>query len=173
MTLSRTLTTLVVRILLAAILPVWMVGCSTNQRFTMPDTAPGDFVLAATVFTPPQEHPDSPASVPARYIVEPDATLRAAVGPGSSPVIYPSPTRTLTSEQFARLWTLAHAIPLDTDDARSINSPENFSPPADTPSFLIEFRANESQQAFAFPANHPQARALIDALADLAWVRTD
>ena len=47
MTLSRTLTTLVVRILLAAILPVWMVGCSTNQRFTMPDTAPGDFVLAA------------------------------------------------------------------------------------------------------------------------------
>lgn len=172
MTLSRPHCTLSALILLA-LASVRMLGCSAAERFELPDAPPSDFVLAATVFTPAATDKDQPASVPARYIVEPDGTLRAAIGAGSSPTTYPRATRTLTSAQFDQLWTLTRAIDLDGDGARAINSPEIFTPPGDTGVVLIELRADETQQGFAFPADHPQTRALIEALADLAWVRTD
>lgn len=172
MTLSRSLPVLFASILLA-LLCAQMLGCSSSRAFTLPDSPPSDFVLAATVFTPSSVSADQPASVPARYILEPDGTLRAAVGPGSSPTTYPRETRTLTSAQFNQLWMLTRAIELDGSDARAINSPEIFTPPGDTGVVLIELRANETQQGFAFPSDHPQARALIEALADLAWVRVD
>lgn len=172
MTLSRLHTTLAVLLLLMAA-PVWMGGCTPARSFAMPESPPADFLLAATVFTPAAEQPSEPASVPARYILEPDATLRASIGPGSTPTTFPKPTRTLTSEQLARVWALARPLGLENGDARIIVSPENFSPPGSDGSILIEFRADEAQRSYAYPASNPHARALIDALAELAWVRPD
>jgi len=172
MTLSRTLTTLGVLIMLAC-LPVWIGGCSTNRAFTMPEAAPGDFVLAVTVFAPPQAEPETPVGVPARYILEPDATLRAAVGPGSSPSTYPNPTRTLSSAQLDRVWAQLRLLDLDPSAARPIVSPETFNAPAERGVLLIELRIDQNQHAYAIDPSNPQARALVQSLADLAWVRAD
>lgn len=172
MTLSRTLTTLGVLIMLACP-PVWIGGCSTNRAFAMPEAAPGNFVLAVTVFVPPQAEPESSVSVPARYILEPDSTLRAAVGPGSSPSTYPSPTRTLSASQTERVWALLRSLDLSPSTARPIVSPETFNAPAERGVILIELRIDQNQHAYAIDPSNPQARALVQSLADLAWVRAD
>ena len=68
---------------------------------------PSDFVLAATVYLPPEAPtPRARARRPARYILEADLRLRTATGRGADEQTYPPPTRTLTRAQADRVWEL-------------------------------------------------------------------
>ncbi len=160
---------------LVALFALVPVGCASTHTFLMPERTPDDFVLAATVFVGSASEHANPTEIPARYIVEPDATFRASVGPGSSPTTYPQPTRTLAPTDLDRLWALVRALDLTNanEGVRPIASPEIFHAPGDQTVYLIEVRSNRVQRAFALDPGIPQARALIEHLAALAWVQSD
>ena len=170
MTLSRTIT-----ILLAPAIFL-LTGCTTNRALTMPQSTPEDFVLALTVFAPANEHPESRSQVPARYILESDATLRVAIGPGSDANTYPRRARVLDADQIQSLWASARALDLtneDTEGIRMVASPEIFRAPSGQTLYLLEIRSQHTQRAFTLDPANPSARALVEQLAELAWVQAD
>ncbi len=109
-------------------------GCSSSTTRTEPaarlDPAarPADFTLAISVVNPaayaqprarrtsaspnvpgaPAPAPKGPAPEvrPARYVIEPDGYLRAALGPGATDRTFPPPSRRLTTAQLDALWAL-------------------------------------------------------------------
>ncbi len=173
MTLSRTIS-----ILLLSVLTI-LSGCAASPALSMPDAAPADFVLAVTVYAQNADaNPRPTAMVPARYILETDATLRVSVGPGSSASSFPRPMRNLNTVQLERCWQLVRAIGLDQqtlDEAiRPVSSPEIYSPSDEHEVvYLLEIRSLNTQHAYEINPGNPGARALVEHLASLGWLRAD
>ncbi|MBX3317712.1 MAG: hypothetical protein KF902_12720 [Phycisphaeraceae bacterium] len=101
-------------VLLASVL---LAGCASQTKPTHVPVRgtdyPTDFALSVTVMTPGRETDERGrdltfgkdlAERPARYIVEPDGLLRAAVGAGATTRVYPPRTKYLTDLQMADLW---------------------------------------------------------------------
>ncbi|MEM8738182.1 MAG: hypothetical protein AAGG38_06850, partial [Planctomycetota bacterium] len=99
------------------------VGCTTNAppaatppASTEPPAAspliaapdyPADFALVFFLDTPMTG--ETPRERRALHLVEPDRTLRSALGPGVGPDLYPPATATLTTAEMATLYRLAAA----------------------------------------------------------------
>lgn len=113
---------------------------------------PADFTLALSVFSPQGVRTANlpPEGRAARYILEPDWSLRAAVGPqlpatlwrrrGGGERVLPGVVRQLTAAQVGRVWQrlgesgLTSAPPTDP-------SPGTLSPPTDRLTYVIAFAA--------------------------------
>lgn len=138
-----------------------------------PEDPPEDFSLAVTVFDPTHaaDHAD-PALTPARYILDPDGALRAAVGAGASPATFPPIVRRLSEGQRRRVWWLtletgAH----EPGPGDRVDSPETYRPVADEPEALITvaWLGGRASAARTLGEGEP-GRALTAELARLAWV---
>lgn len=155
-------------------------GCAAGPGTDlMADALPDDFSLGVTVYSP-QREPALAAALPrpmrpARYIVEPDWTLHAAIGPGSTPRTYPPQTRQLTQQQVEQLWQRARqaGLVVGSQDGR-IPSADGYDPPADRTVAVVTITHSGTLETRAIELDEPGARAaavFIDRLAEQAWVR--
>lgn len=146
----------------------------------LPDQPPADFVLSVTILGPAGTAAEVDATPrplrPARYLVEPDGVLRAAIGPGATPRVYPGETRRLTDAQVRRLWRLtAVSGLLDEGTLTRIDNTEIFFPSRDRSTALLYVKHGgvNSHHAVRLPVGDAESRAvttLIDHLAELAWI---
>ena len=170
-----------------AALMLCLPGCSSTPRplpepepVVLPDTTPEDFALSITVVGPSSAETDIDslprAERPARYLVEPDGVLRAAIGPGATPRVYPRQTRQLDQAQVQRLWRLVGETGLlEPTTLTRIDNTEIFFPQRSRPTALVYIRQQGTGSHFAVrlpvgDAESPAVGQLIDELAGLAWV---
>jgi hypothetical protein len=172
--------TRLVTILMAAMLG----ACSSAPRMPPPpepppDERPDDFVLAATVLTPPEARLSRlPRSLrPARYIVEPGGMLRASVGPGASTTTYPGETRQLTPREFDALWREVRSSNLlSPGNPARVNDPEAIARSSDRATALIYigYADHRVTLRIILDRSTPESvtgERLIDDLAELSWIR--
>lgn len=191
---SRRFTPPPARALLAtcAVLAFFSPGCATTApivAFAQP-SPPEDFWLSVTVQGPQRATGYAMlarSDRPARYVVEADRVLRAAVGPGASENRFPPQTRTLSDEQFARVWRVLRESSIVRDQSATMVStmPTLDTAPTGT-SIIISYVANGLHEAHVIPlsetpsesptvsgfsmsALNRDARAIADTLAELSW----
>ncbi|TVQ60873.1 MAG: hypothetical protein EA378_10650 [Phycisphaerales bacterium] len=184
------------RVLLAGAMLVGvgsLAGCSAAEGPVLPgteariapaeriDDAPGDFSLSVTVFNAEVDD-RTPESAfdrslrPARYLVQPDAVLRSAVGPGVRPSMHPPYTRQLVQRQVDQLWrAVRDSGLLEPAQPTRIDSVDTYLPPPTGPTAVVEVAAAGERRAFSVPLDTGDAEAiavrqLVDRLAALAWL---
>ncbi len=150
------------------------------EPIVLPESAPDDFALSVTILGPETEPAEIDAAPrtqrPARYIIEPDGILRAAIGPGATPRVYPGQTRQLSPAQVQRVWRLtANTGLLDGDSLTRIDNTEIFFPGRERTTALVYVRQGGVGSHFAVrlpvgDAESPGVAQLVDQLAELAWV---
>lgn len=168
-------------------------GCQTAEGPVLPgtearlppgeriDDAPRDFSISVTVFNPEVDDrtPDREierALRPARYVVQPDAVLRSAVGPGVRPTMYPPYTRQLVERQVDQIWrAVRDSGLLEPAQPTRIDSVDTYLPPPTGPTAVLEVAAAGERRAFSVPLDTGDAEAiavrqLVDRLAALAWL---
>jgi hypothetical protein len=129
------------------------------------DDPPADFTLAVTVRSRPGSDPAhlNPSHRPARYVMEADWILRAAIGPGASEDTFPPRTRQLSFEQVRRLWR-------DLRDSGLLEEPA-LSPVEAELVYTLHYSADGSGRTLRLDgANFAGAERLVGDLAALAWV---
>jgi len=145
-----------------------------------PEQMPDDFTLSITVRAPGVDEAvlaGRPRSErPGRYIIEPDGVLRAAIGPGATPRVFPGQTRRLDDRQMDRLWRLVLETGLlEPGSITRIENTETYFPYPGRSTALISITAEGQTTYFAvrLPVGDAPSRAtaqLIEAIADLAWI---
>jgi hypothetical protein len=159
--------------LVAAACCLTLAACAGPHAGGLPDRRPPDFALGLTVYTPegPVRRPGQRA---ARYIVDADGWLRAAVGPGAESDLYPMLARRLTAPQRDELWSLIRAAGFaSVSEPLRIAGPENFDPPSGRRVYLVELTAARDRSGVAMPEGEPETEPFIDLadrLATWAWV---
>jgi len=160
-----------------------LVGCEMTPapRADAPDKPPADFGVSVTVFAPGVRRAGeagptrTAATTPARYIVEPDGTLRAAVGAGATPTTFPPIVRRLSDRQRQRVWWLTVATGAhDPAPADRIDSPETYRPVFDEGDgavalITVSWLGGRASQADPVTGGSA-AEELTAELAGLAWV---
>ncbi|MEZ6233937.1 MAG: hypothetical protein R3B68_07085 [Phycisphaerales bacterium] len=137
---------------------------------------PGDFGLAITVLATRDEPGLPRPQRPAQYILEPDGTLRVAVGAGVDPGTFPPRTRRLDPRQVERLWTLVESAGLAADAAGTPVSgagpgPSAVPSPPDGWAYVDVAASGQRHQRAIQLESNPAAQGVIDELASLAWIR--
>lgn len=132
---------------------------------------PEDFVVALTVLGDPSGAGgrSRPGLRAARYVVEADGVLRAAIGQGVTPSTFPPMTRTLDDGQIRDLWRLASAAAQQPGEV--IANPDLFQ--GGPGSAVLYLSAGGTRRARAVSLGDPAIAGLADELARLAWIRTD
>jgi hypothetical protein len=152
-----------------------LAGCAGSPApdpSALEPSRPADFALGLTVFGPVSDTA-RPGQRPARYLLEPDGWLRAAIGPGANQTVHPTLARWLDAPTRDALWAMARGASLGGDGVTPIESPERFDPPAGRRVYLIELTAGGHRYSAAVSEGDPGAgpiAAIADRLAGLAWV---
>jgi hypothetical protein len=156
-------------------------GCSSaapmvvREAAELPASRPADFTLAVTVHSPAGARQGAlPRSLKAgRYVVEPDGSLRAALGERAA--AYPGLTRQLTPEQTDQVWRLVRESGLlDPANPARVDDPAGVSP-AERGMAVIYVSFEGSRRTLRVPLDRlgPNALAaerVVDRLAELGWV---
>lgn len=148
-------------------------GCagSVQQRVGMP---PSDAMLSVTVMPqrPRFQRPEREFA-PARYVVEADGMLRAAVGEGVTVETYPGRTRDLSPDEWANLWKVAlETGVLDPDDPRTVSGEMSLTPdPLRRATIWLRGGGRSAGMVVDPSRDEPTAR-LVTLLEELAWIRT-
>lgn len=148
-------------------------GCASAPT-RRPGMPPSDAMLSVTV-TPQRPRFQRPERefAPARYIVEADGVLRAAVGEGVTVQTYPGRARDLTDEEWAALWgaLLATGV-LDPDDPRAVEGEMSLNPDPLRRAVVWARAGGRSAGMVVDPARDEATAALVTLLEELAWIRT-
>lgn len=151
-------------------------------RVSAAPARPADFTLAVTVRGSPPARParsgggastTRPASPPpglrpARYVIEADGVLRAALGPGATDDTFPVATRRLDPADLDRLWAIvARAGWLDSEPRGS----DGGVPAGDASAAgaTIAVSGHGARRTVHASRGDASGRALTEALAGLAW----
>lgn len=170
--------------LAAAVLGLALAACSSSRPIPAaaepipPDDRPADFMLAATVHSPESmSKARLPRSLqPARYVVEADGVLRAAVGEDSQTTTFPGRTRQLTPREFDALWRLVRESGLlDAENAARVEGPDELTraPDRTTAIVYVSFDGRRMTLRTLLDRTSPGAaevERVIDRLAEWAWV---
>lgn len=148
-------------------------GCasSASRRLGAP---PSDAILSVTVMPQrPRFQRTEREFAPARYVVEADGVLRAAVGEGVTVQTYPGRTRDLTPDEWATLWdTLLATGVLDPDDPRAIEGEMSLTPDPLRRAVIWARGGGRSAGMVIDPSRDDPTAALVTLLEELAWIRT-
>lgn len=166
-------------------------GCA-SQRQARFDAAmaseapPPDFWISVAVVKAPADTGSRAAAYlrmpaarrPARYIVEADRVLRAAVGSGSAEETFPTETRRLTQAEFDSIWNQLRRSPLTAAEhpARVGRAPTPSSVGAATV-YVVSYSAGGDRRTLAIEVepnagpNAAEAGKLVEHLAGLAWMK--
>ncbi len=172
----RTLATARAALAAAGLTLAGLAGCAASvpRGATI---APADFSLDALVLVPEgsEPSPSTPrARRPARYQLEPDGSLRAALGVGVGPDTIPALARRLTPSERDGLWRLARdAGLLGQDVPGRISWGGTWDPPPIGASAILSVTHDGHRvhvgAPLAFGGGSPEVEALLDRLAALAW----
>ena len=161
-----------IRISVLMVIGAVLASCSTtNERdpIELPEQRPSDFTLGVVVFGDPDA--DSIEMRSARYIIEPDGTLRASFGEGSDGLTYPPITRKVDGSTMDAIWDRVRSMDLDGDDWRSVQAPEQFhAEMGSNRGYLLEVRSDVSFSAWSTGMDTQAMRSLTREFASLAWV---
>ncbi len=157
-------------------------GCSSGTpKAAVPDAMPEDFGVAVVVYSPELDATivgGMPRAMrPARYIVEPERTLRAAVGAGADVETFPPATRQLDEGQVEALWRVVKQGGFAREDhPREVPNEMAYQAGFGRPVALITVTHSRRRQTAAIPLDAGDADAqaallLVDQLAEWAWVR--
>lgn len=161
------------------------------------DHPPEDFWLSVTVTGPElgrggiSAYEALPRALrPARYVLEADHVLRAAVGPGARDESFPAETRRLTSAEIAQLYRLVGETGLlDADHPNLVGSvpvPKSIEKPvgnAEMPDrdlrtvYIVSLHAHDKRRTLMMEASprgsqdSRQAARVVDWLASKAWMK--
>lgn len=145
---------------------------------TPPNRRPDDLALAATVFAPRVPLPDAdlPRAIrPARYIIEADGVLRAAMGGAADSSAFPARIRQLSPRQADQVWeVLAESGLLAEGNPNRLNDPNEAIRSGDrtTAMFFFSYGGTRASLRVVLDRSTPDAIAaerVIDHLAELAW----
>lgn len=166
-------------------------GCSAQRRArydaaVVAEQPPADFWLAVTVLKAPADTASRAASYqriplarrPARYIIESDRVLRAAVGSGASDETFPPETRQLTEQEFQSLWAMLRGSSLVQNEhpATVGRAPQAATIGAAT-IYVVAFSIDGDRRTLALEAepnaapSAPDAAKLVERLGALAWLK--
>jgi hypothetical protein len=150
-----------------------LASCSTSSErdtIAFPEQRPSDFTLGVVVFGDLES--TEPAIRSARYIIEPDGTLRASFGEGSDGLTYPPITRRVDDSTLDAIWDRVRSMDLEGDDWRFVQAPEQFhAEMGSNRGYLLEVRSEVSFSAWSTGMDTPSMRLLTRELASLAWVK--
>jgi hypothetical protein len=160
-----------------------LAACSSTPRAPEPaapisGSRPADFTLAMTVYSPTRAAATGTlprALRPARYILEPGGTLRAASG--TTAPAYPPAARQLEPHQVDQLWRLLRDSPLlDPANPAQVQDPEliELSPSRTTATIYIAFGGQRRSLRLLLDRSTEDAltaERLANRLADLAVIR--
>ncbi len=155
---------------------------------------PDDFWLSVTVTGPVREsmaaYDALPRALrPARYVLEADHVLRAAVGPGAKDEAFPAPTRRLSSMDVTQLYRLVgEAGLLDADHPNLVGSvpqpkfeergrSDAVSDRDLRTTYIVSLHAHNKQRTLVMEASprgtqdSRQAARVVDWLANKAWLK--
>ena len=139
-----------------------------------PSSAPSDFSLALTVYAPASAHnnPRVPAwRRPARYVIQTDQVLRAAVGPGVSQDLLPPQTRQLQPAQVERLWAdVRDGGLLAADHAGRVPTLAGFEPIPKATTLVVSVTGAGERRTLVLGADDGAGRRVAERLAQYAWV---
>lgn len=149
-------------------------GCGVGPESGPPE----DFTLSVTVVNPPGTRvlPETARELrPARFVVEPDAVLRASVGSTSDVRVFPPPLRTLSRDQVLGLWTLTgKAMDLSAPGNEAAADAETIATTVREPTAYIFVAAQGRRRSAAVSLKDPDAGPtvrMIRQLSRLAWIR--
>ncbi len=149
-----------------------LASCSTSGErdpIELPEQRPSDFTLGVVVFGDPEA--DSIETRSARYIIEPDGTLRASFGEGSDGLTYPPIIRRVDDSTLDAIWDRVRSMGLEGDDWRFVQAPEQFHAEiGSNRGYLVEIRSGVTFSAWSTDADTQSIRTLTRELASLAWV---
>ncbi|HMN41948.1 MAG TPA: hypothetical protein PKE29_13980 [Phycisphaerales bacterium] len=183
------------RPLLLAALTLCLTGCVLQSDPALQSSggatttsAPRDFWIGITVTGPIRESSAAYDALPrplrpARYVVEADRILRAALGPGAPRESFPPPPRRLSAAEFNDLFAAARDAglldphhPFAVKTLAKPTTPDPAAPPNERTEYIITAHAADRQHTIimeAAPHGSPESRkaaAVIDWLAGKAWV---
>lgn len=151
-----------------------LLGCQSGPT-EIPAERPGDFRLGVVVMNPNDSargtHQD------ARYIVDSALVLRASFGAGSSLDTFPGFTRRLDHDQMDAIWLMTQNLlesqrGNDATDTDQLHAGQPQGMIERDSGIIIEIHLNSSDEVYAFGHQDQRAAAIVDALAQLAWVDT-
>ena len=159
---------------------VWAVcglsGCAQGPGEIEAARVPHDFGIGVTVHAP-EDRDAARALRPARYLLEPDGALRAAVGAGADERTFPPVTRVVDADGRARVWALFVNAGLVGGTHERVGYGGRFEPSGDDPEAMVYASWDGRRRAWRVvldPGRDAGAgtgpEALIDAMAELAWV---
>lgn len=186
----RTPFTFIALLALGLILPL-VAGCASQRRADYQaalasSRPPEDFWLGVTVFKAPADTASRAAAYlklpipirPARYVIEADRVLRAAVGSGATVETFPDQTRQLSEAEFDRLWETLRSSPLVSDDQPGlVGAPPGLGTLGDRTLYIVEFSAGGTRRMVAIEAaptpgpGADDAKKIVEELAALAWMK--
>lgn len=173
----------------AVVLATALFGCAGSparlgDAAALPERAPEDFGLTITVMGPVRAGGDlAYASIgaklrPGRYIIEPDRSLRAALGPAADDSAYPPRTRRLSATEMDELWSLVKSSGvLAEDQAGSASRAPSLDMVAGRTVYVVTTRAMGGRRMVVVdvePEASPIAvgvQPLVERVARLAWVK--
>lgn len=150
------------------------------------EQAPGDFWLSVTVLKAPADTASRAAAYrrmplatrPARYIIEPDRILRAAVGSGATDETFPPETRQLSEAEFQELWSTLRSSGLTArDHPAMVGRPPQASSIGAATVYVVSFSIDGVRRRLAIEAEpNPgpgaaDAAKLAERLGSLAWLK--
>ncbi|MCC6286099.1 MAG: hypothetical protein IT439_12505 [Phycisphaerales bacterium] len=156
-------------------------GCAAAPPPADASGRPADFAVSITVIST-QDDPTLISALPrqmrpARYVIEADGSLRAAVGAGATPDIRPALTRRLDSAQMARLWRLIEESGFAEPEGASRLASEAAASElyaATTAVMSVTHAGTRAASAIDLEGGGAEAEAaalIVDQIAAWAWVR--
>jgi hypothetical protein len=166
-------------------------GCASHRRAEydaalLSSRPPEDFWLGITVLKAPADTASRAAGYlrmpvatrPARYVVEADRILRAAVGSGSVEETFPDQTRQLTQAQFDDLWmTLKTSSLVSNDNPSQVGRAPTIPSLGNRTVYVVEFSIGGDRRTLAIDADPTpglgaeDVKKLVEKLAALAWMK--
>jgi hypothetical protein len=122
-----------------------------------PERTPADFSLSLTLLAPGATQ--SQSLRPVWYVVEPDGTLRAAIGQRMPSTRLPVPIRRLDAREREALWTRVRSADLASSAPRDVAA--ELAPPASPPAVptaIIELAHSGTRRAIWIPLSDAGAR---------------
>lgn len=150
----------------------------------LPERAPEDFGLSITVMGPVRAGGESAyAGIgaklrPGRYVIEPDRSLRAALGPAADDSAYPPRTRRLSAQEMDEVWALVRSSGvLSADHEASASRAPTLDMASGRTVYVVTTRALGGRRMVVVdvePEPAPSAASvqpLVERVANLAWVK--
>lgn len=151
-----------------------MTRAPVRAETPLPENAPPDFTLAVTVFVPDGANwgAYSQPFTPARYILEPNGSLRVGIGAGVSEQMYPPVTREVARSSVHDVWADTTRCGVAGSGTRRKAAPQSVAQPTAHISIRWDDRWDEGVIVLTDQnAKADAARTLISRLGALAWMQ--